>query len=211
MDSLRFAFGLCAAVLQCAPRARTKGRVVLRIRQSASKDGAVTGPGRERFTRIATPFSAEGEAISREGHARSTLLSQATGCDRLVAEALAFHKPLPCRWQGKGEWLSLTFHPPRLWPARLWKRLAVCLTNALPWVRARGAHCKTVCTRSVSNLLTLPLARCRWCGVAFGRCHWSAIGGSACNPCPTNNKGRRTSCAAPCGLPSTHEGAVTSP
>ncbi len=29
------------AVLQCAPRARTKGRGVLRIRQSASKDGAV--------------------------------------------------------------------------------------------------------------------------------------------------------------------------
>ena len=37
---------------------------MLRIRQSASKDGAVTGPERERFARIAKPFSAEGEAIA---------------------------------------------------------------------------------------------------------------------------------------------------
>ena len=38
---IRFALGRCAAVLQCAPCARTKGRGTLRIRQSASKDGAV--------------------------------------------------------------------------------------------------------------------------------------------------------------------------
>ena len=83
-----FAFGLCAAVLQCAPRARTKGRGMLRIGQSASKDVPATGQGQERFARIVTPFSAAGEAITREKHARSTTLSQATGCERLVAEAL---------------------------------------------------------------------------------------------------------------------------
>ena len=33
-----FAFGMCAAVLQCAPRARTQGREKLRTRQSASKN-----------------------------------------------------------------------------------------------------------------------------------------------------------------------------
>ena len=49
--------------------------------------------------------------------------------------------------------------PPRLWPARFWKRFAKCFANAPPWVRARGAHCKTVCTRSVSNPSARPLAR----------------------------------------------------
>ena len=87
-------------------------------------------------------------------------------------EKFTIHKPLPCCRQGKGEWLSLTFRSPRLWPARFWKRLAECFANALPLVRARGAHCKTVCTRSVSNPLTMPLARGLRCGEAFGRCHW---------------------------------------
>jgi len=54
VDSLRFAFDLCAAVLQCAPRARTKGRGVLRTWQSASKDVPATGKGRERFAIITT-------------------------------------------------------------------------------------------------------------------------------------------------------------
>ena len=96
-----FAFGLCAAVLQCAPRARTKGRGMLRIRLSASKDAPATGQGQERFARIVTPFSAAGEAITRERHARSTILLQATGCERPVVEAITFHKPLRCRRQGK--------------------------------------------------------------------------------------------------------------
>ena len=43
----------CAhAVLQCAPRARTKGRAMLRTRQSASKDAPATGQGRERLAII---------------------------------------------------------------------------------------------------------------------------------------------------------------
>ena len=101
----RIAFALplaCAhAVLQCTPRARTKGRGMLRIRLSASKDAPATGQGQERFARIVTPFSAAGEAITRERHARSTILLQATGCERPVVEAITFHKPLRCRRQGK--------------------------------------------------------------------------------------------------------------
>ena len=52
-----FAFGLCAAVLQCAPRARTKGRGMLRIRLSASKDAPATGADRERPCASRIPFS----------------------------------------------------------------------------------------------------------------------------------------------------------
>ncbi len=44
-------------------------------------------------------------------------------------------------------------------PARLWKRFAECFANAPPWVRARGAHCKTVCTRSACKPFAVPLAR----------------------------------------------------
>ena len=44
-------------------------------------------------------------------------------------------------------------------PARLWKRVALCFAIALPWVRARGAHCKTVCTRSTCKTFAVPLAR----------------------------------------------------
>ncbi len=61
----------------------------------------------ERLARIARPFSAEGEAFTCERHTLSTLLSQTTGCERLVAEAPTFHPP----------------HPNR---ARLWKRFPVC-------------------------------------------------------------------------------------
>ena len=51
-----FAFSMCAAVLQCAPRARTKGRVMLRIRQSASKNAQATGAERERPCASRMPF-----------------------------------------------------------------------------------------------------------------------------------------------------------
>lgn len=75
------------------PRARTKGRGMLRTRQSASKDVPATGKGWERFARIARPFTAEGEAITNERLARSTALSQATGCERHIAEAHTFRSP----------------------------------------------------------------------------------------------------------------------
>ena len=130
-----------------------------RIRLSASKKASATGLARERFSRIAKPYYVEGEALTCERHSRSMILSQASGCERPVAEARTFHKPLSCRQQGKGVWSSITFHPPRLWPARLWKRFTKCLANALPWVRARGAHCKTVCTRAMSKPMSVPLAR----------------------------------------------------
>ena len=68
--------------------------------------------------------------------------------------------------------------PPRLWPARLWKRFAMCLANVLPWVRARGAHCKTVCTRAMSKPMSVPLARVLRCGKTFGR----ATGGKVALP-----------------------------
>ena len=90
---LAWPLGRALAVLQCAPRARTKGRAVLRIRQSASKNVPATGKGWERFARIARPFTAEGEAITNERLARSTALSQATGCERHIAEALTFRSP----------------------------------------------------------------------------------------------------------------------
>ena len=81
MASHRIALVPCAAVLQCAPRARTKGRGMLRARQSASKNAPATGADCERFTRIASPFSAKGESLACEGHARST----------------TFHKPLAAK------------------------------------------------------------------------------------------------------------------
>ena len=100
--------------------------------------------------RIARPFTTIGEALTCERHTRSTTLSQATGCERLGAEALTFHSPSLC-------------------PARLWKRFAECFANSPPWVRARGAHCKTVCTRSVSYPSALPLARSRRGALANGQ------------------------------------------
>ncbi len=51
-----FAFGICAAVLQCAPRARTNGSQMLRARQSASKDVPATGADRERPSALHKPF-----------------------------------------------------------------------------------------------------------------------------------------------------------
>ena len=76
------AFVLCAAVLPCAPRARTKGRGMLRIRQSASKNVPVTGQGRERLARIAQPFplpkDAPAKALGRERLARIAALSHST-------------------------------------------------------------------------------------------------------------------------------------
>ena len=66
---------------------------MLRTWQSASKNVPATGKGWERFARIARPFTAEGEAITNERLARSTALSQATGCERHIAEALTFRSP----------------------------------------------------------------------------------------------------------------------
>ena len=80
------------------------------------------------------------------------------GCERLVAEAHTFHTPLPCRRHGKGQWLSLTFPLPRLWPARLWKRLAEHFAIAPPWVRARGAYCKTAPRGAAGEAIALPFA-----------------------------------------------------
>ena len=51
-----FAFGMCAAVLQCAPRARTNGSQMPRTRQSASKNAPATGADREMHSVSRMPF-----------------------------------------------------------------------------------------------------------------------------------------------------------
>ena len=61
---------------------------MLRIRLSASKDAPTTGQVRERFPRIAKPFSAEGEALTCERHTRSMILSPATPVTGTSLEAL---------------------------------------------------------------------------------------------------------------------------
>ena len=71
----------------------------------------------------------------------------------------AWPRALPPTWERDVRIAHLSLTAPV--PARFWKRFAKCLANAPPWVRARGAHCKTVCTRSVSNPFALPLARGR--------------------------------------------------
>ncbi len=57
-----------------------------------------------------------------------------------------------------------TFHPPRLWPCRFWKRFAECLANALPWVRARGTHCKTAPRLADGEARALPFVVGPWVG-----------------------------------------------
>ena len=52
-----FALGMCAAVLQCAPRARTNGSQMLRTWQSASKNAPATGAGCERPCAVCLPFT----------------------------------------------------------------------------------------------------------------------------------------------------------
>ena len=51
-----FVFGMCIAVLPCAPRARTKGRGMLRTRQSASKNALATGATREKVCENRSAF-----------------------------------------------------------------------------------------------------------------------------------------------------------
>ena len=100
MDSLRFAFGLCAAVLQCAPRARTKGRGMLRIRQSASKDGAVgerAGKGLRESLNLSPP---EAKRPLVKGTREAPPFHKPLGVKGSI-EKLAFHKPMSCRRQGK--------------------------------------------------------------------------------------------------------------
>ena len=65
-------------------------------------------------------------------------------------------------WRGLVE--ARTFRSPRLWPARLWKRLAECFANALPWVRARGAHCKTAPCEADGEAMALPFVVGPWVG-----------------------------------------------
>ena len=57
-----------------------------------------------------------------------------------------------------------SFHLPSLWPARFWKRLAECFANALPWVRARGAHCKTALREADGEAMALPFVVGPWVG-----------------------------------------------
>ena len=73
-----------------------------------------------------------------------------------------------------------SFHLPSLWPARFWKRLAECFANALPWVRARGAHCTTALREADGEAMALPFMVGPWVGSGSrGRspsrkrqCHW---------------------------------------
>ena len=87
-----------------------------------------------------------------------------------------------CHRGRRGERLveAQSFHLPSLWPARFWKRLAECFANALPWVRARGAHCKTALREADGEAIALPFVVGPWVGSGSrGRspsrkrqCHW---------------------------------------
>ncbi len=125
----------------------------------------------------------------RKAYCGSAHLSQATGCERLLrkrppftshwvrkafAEALTFHKPLPCRRQGKGLWLSLTFHLPRL----CLRVFGSALPSALPLLRlgcAHGARTARLFARGPHSSQWV----CLWRGAfgvrAFGRCHWLCL------------------------------------
>ena len=83
------------------------------------------------------------------------------GRERQSAKRPAFHKPLRCR-------------PPCA------QRQANGNANGVPWVRAQGAHCKTVCTRANGKVLAWQMVRvntvlpCAPCARTKGRSHSSS-------------------------------------
>ena len=82
------------------------------------------------------------------------ILGGEMGRERQSAKRPAFHKPLRCR-------------PPCA------QRQANGYANGIPWVRARGAHCKTVCTQSNCRPFDMPIGLSR---PSKAPRHWIAKG-----------------------------------
>ena len=105
------------------------------------------------------------------------------GCERPVAEAHTFHKPLPHRRQGKGQWLSLTF-PHRACGRRVF---GSAWTSTLPLLRLGCAHG----ARTARLLRARPMAKRSLCHSWEGRCASGSVKGKASSGRAALPRGRR--------------------
>ena len=91
-------------------------------------------------------------------------------CDRAVfGSALPYAKHCSAFGAGKAYAKRKAFRDPRPWPARFWKRLALCEAFPFLWCAHGGAHCKTACARSKGKANASPLARSLQGVDAFGQ------------------------------------------
>ena len=105
------------------------------------------------------------------------------GCERLVAEAHTFHKLLPRRRQGKGQWLSLTF-PHRACGRRVF---GSAWPSTLPLLRLGCAHG----ARTARLLRARPMAKRSLCHSWQDRGASGSVKGKASSGRAALPRGRR--------------------
>ena len=146
-------------VLQCAPRARTQGRALAKLsaKRFQRRRGHRPGGGKVSDHHGTFPAKAEQWQSTWQSASKDVPVTGVAGERIMLRVCLSQVRASPSAEKG----LAILGNLSRTCPvvgASL-EALSLMRSIPLPWVRARGAHCKTACAQFTGKANASPLAR----------------------------------------------------